>query len=85
VNLDDIKVEDLIPFKYKIPTETPENFYYIERRGFLWAVVAGRDVLNKDYKWVFEPLPSNRTPEFVEQTRWASVTEALQAFKHSQK
>lgn len=43
-----------------------------------WAVVmSSRDsVLNRDGTWEYEPLPSNRTAEFLARTRF-SLEEAL--------
>lgn len=53
----------------------------VERRQQLsgpdrWAVVDGRAVLNTDGEWEYEPLPSNRTDEFLLRTRF-SLEEAL--------
>lgn len=36
-----------------------------------WAVMSGGLVLRDDGEWVHEPIPSNRTDEFKEHTRFA--------------
>ena len=44
----------------------------------MWAIKAGDDeVLGKDGEWELQPMPSSRTPEFFERTRWDNFEEAL--------
>lgn len=44
----------------------------------LWAIKAGEDdVLGKDGEWELQPMPSSRTAEFFERTRWDDFDAAL--------
>ena len=43
----------------------------VESRGpSQWAVCDGGMVLNSEGEWEYEPLPSNRIPEFIARTRF---------------
>lgn len=49
----------------------------------LWVINENRMLLGKDGEWHYEPLPSSRTDEFKELTRFASPDEAYDFFtKH---
>lgn len=49
----------------------------VESRGAgLWAIIDCGKVLNKDNELEYESLPSNRTDEFIERTRF-TLDEAL--------
>lgn len=55
---------------------------YIERRSdCTWAVVDGNHVLDKSGSFVYEPLPSSRSEEFLEATRYNSAEEAYEAWE----
>ena len=44
---------------------------FVELRGVgVWAVTDGTCVLNSEGSWEYEPLPSNRTEEFIARTRF---------------
>lgn len=50
----------------------------LEKRGKdAWCLCSGRECLTKEGKWEFESLSSNRTEEFIEQTRFSSIKEAV--------
>ncbi len=49
--------------------------------GDRWAIRCGNDCLNRDGDWVYEPMPSHRTPAFLAHCRFASVEEALPAWE----
>ena len=42
-----------------------------------WAIMNIGNCLGKDGLWMFESLPSSRTDEFLEMTRWPSPRDAL--------
>lgn len=49
----------------------------VEWRGTgLWAITNAGHCLNKDNQWEYEPLPSNRSDDFIERTRF-TLNEAL--------
>ena len=51
-----------------------DTFLTIEKRGEGWYVVKDEpNVLNRDGKWEYEPMPSNRTEEFIERTRFSMI------------
>jgi hypothetical protein len=59
--------------------------YKIKYRGSVngkkkWCVIIYEQVLNKEGYFEREPSPSNRTTEFIENTRFESVQEAYKAF-----
>lgn len=48
-----------------------------------WSIREGGAVLSKEDQWEYEPSPSNRDDDFLERTRWDSMTEAAAfACKH---
>jgi len=52
----------------------------------MWAIVSGNAVLNHDAEWEHEPLPSNRSDDFIARTRWPSAREAIEfAQRHIEK
>lgn len=54
--------------------ELPHGFRIEQRRqihgGPLWVVSDGSSVLNREGEWVYEPLPSSRTDDFIQATRF---------------
>ena len=44
----------------------------------LWAIVDHAACLVRDGDWVIEPMPSSRSEDYLESTRFASVEEALE-------
>lgn len=64
--------------------DDPHDKVYIESRGPLgrnsWVVFHKSYVLGKDGEWHYEPLPSSRTDEFIELTRFPSAQDAYQAW-----
>lgn len=57
----------------------PADTVTLERRvrsKGLWVVLWRGDCLNRDLTWEYEPLPSNRTEEFLARTHFA-LNEAL--------
>jgi len=54
----------------------------VERRSYpndpeMWAILADSMCLSKDGKWDYEPMPSNRSDEFIENHRWNNLDEAV--------
>ena len=50
----------------------------VERRGeHTWVVRRGSAVLNTDWEFEYEPMPSNRTDDFISRTRF-SIIDAFQ-------
>ena len=43
-----------------------------------WSIQRGELVLSKDGEWVEDPMASQRTPEYLERTRFDSVEEACE-------
>lgn len=72
----------LRPIVYEVDSTT--KIMAVQSNGILRWVVR-RQVeglcLNKSGNWVLEPNPSNRENAFIERTRFASVEEALDAYK----
>lgn len=59
--------------KYNIPVT-------IELRNEgMWCVKGGTDVLTNKNKWVYEPLPSSRTENFIKATRFTRQEAFLRA------
>lgn len=50
--------------------DTQAFFLTVEKRGEGWAVRLGTYVLNRSGSFEYEPMPSNRSAEFVERTRY---------------
>lgn len=51
---------------------------HIEARGYgKWAITHMGNVLDKTGEWEWEPMPSSRTEDFLQRTRWASAQEAF--------
>jgi hypothetical protein len=51
--------------------------YTIETRGdSTWALVDQYHVMAVDGSWMYEPLPSSRSEEFIAATRYTSPEEA---------
>lgn len=46
----------------------------------LFAIQSGSLVLNRDLEWCYEPLPSNRTEDFIKNTRF-TFDEAVELLK----
>ena len=46
-----------------------------------WAIIQRGTCLNKEGKWEFEPMPSSRTEEFFERTRFKDEQEAFEFFE----
>lgn len=60
-------------------------FITIQHRGLTgWAIVCEDDgyVLNRDGQWEYEPLPSNRSDEFLLRTRHVTPEDALAWYEH---
>ncbi len=60
----------------------------VERRAQLdgpdmWAVCRLSECLNKLGEWEHEPMPSSRTEEFKDRTRWLSREDAFAAWKNN--
>lgn len=70
----------LEPTQYRIETDNPDlRDTRIESRGpSAWVIHDIAFVLNKQKEWVYESLPSSRTEEFIEQTRFKTPEEALE-------
>jgi hypothetical protein len=49
----------------------------VKRDKNKWAISDGSCVFNSDHQWEYEPLPSNRSHEFIMRTRF-SLKKALQ-------
>ena len=67
--------------KYGIETDDPElKRMTIQQRGeHAWAVIDECGfVLAKNEQWDYEPTPSNRTEEFIRNTRFETPEQALE-------
>jgi hypothetical protein len=58
---------------------------YIEARGqidgsTLWVVTDGSEVWGKDGDFHYEPIPSSRSKEFIELTRYETIEQAYDAW-----
>jgi len=54
----------------------------IEKRGEdSWVILDGREVLDRHGNWRYEPLPSNRTDEFIAETRFTLEDAFTRAFE----
>jgi hypothetical protein len=49
-----------------------------------WAIYNGRHVLNREGKWEWEPMPSNRDEDFMRRCRFDTPQEALACYRKSQ-
>jgi hypothetical protein len=49
----------------------------VKRDKNKWAISDGSHVFNLNLEWEYEPLPSNRTYEFIKRTRF-SLKKAMQ-------
>ncbi len=47
----------------------------------LWAVRQDEQCLNKNGEWTFEPSPSQRSEEFLEQCRWPTRQDAYRCWE----
>lgn len=77
-----IKISELEVITYCISREDEslEPIEITQRRGtdgVRWAILQGGCCFSKDRKWVREPMPSSRTDDFIEATRFGSPQEAL--------
>lgn len=50
-----------------------------------WAVYNRNSVLNKEGYWEYEPLPSNRTDEYLQRCRFDSAKEALDFYNEQRR
>lgn len=48
-----------------------------KEKGKRWVIRNGRSCLNKEGEWVYEPMPSSRTNEFIESTRFDTLEAGL--------
>ena len=71
----------LEPITYRV--HAGDDTVRIEWRGQdAWAVVQmGRYVLLKSGGWEYEPMPSERTDEFIKNSRFSTPQEALEAYR----
>jgi hypothetical protein len=74
----------------KVVSELPPNEWHhhiclkkTKREGYLcWAIVDGPMVLNKETdEWEYSLIPSERTEEFKQKTRFHSVEDALNFYE----
>lgn len=73
----------LKPISYLI---NEDNFIKVEYRGKdKWAITNSDLVLNKHNEWEYEPLPSSRTDEFIQRTRFDSAHAALEFYEQFSK
>lgn len=50
-----------------------------------WVVKNCDEVLNKDGEWEYEPMPSSRTDDFLERTRFSNLEDARRAYEKYRK
>ena len=84
---------EIVPSTFRIEypffTKTKQNFTIEERRYFEngvvtkrgWCVTDGTHCLQKDNTWMYEMRPSERTDEFIENTRFETIELAIAAFR----
>jgi len=63
----------------------PDSEVYLESRLQMdgskkWVIKCQSCVINKDGEMEYEPLPSSRTDEFIENTRFDSKEEVYEAY-----
>ena len=89
-SVDHLLKKDTMAVKWRIwgvhnAMKHEDRIVYIEVRdrpeGRGYAVTCDNVVLSKDGKWEYEPMPSSRTAEFIESTRYKSFDEAFNQFK----
>lgn len=74
-----MEIENLAIVRYRI-----NDHHYIETRslsGDSWVICDGARVLDHVGNWRFEPSPSNRSEDFIAETRFSSAEEALSAYE----
>lgn len=75
-----MEISDLEIITYHIVDDDFSPVELTQRRGLesvKWTILQGGACFNKQGKWEYEPMPSSRTDEFIERTRWNSAQEAL--------
>ena len=77
-----------MPDKHKIPEgfhvagyQYLDTILWIVKREEGWAVSDGYNCLSKTGKWKHEKRPSERTPNWLKETRWNDISEAFIAAK----
>lgn len=70
---------EIKPVKYEVIINGEKQKYiYIESRGKdAWAVCEMGEVLNSSGDFEYESMPSSRTDEFINRTRFKTVEEAV--------
>jgi hypothetical protein len=59
------------PIKYLITdVGHPTELYLEEKRDDSWTITDRGMCMTKHFYFAYEPLPSNRTPEFLQETRF---------------
>jgi hypothetical protein len=54
------------------------NRVYISHRGEnAWVIYHNKEILCKDGHWDYEPFPSSRSKQFIEQTRFSTPEQAF--------
>lgn len=78
----DLRKMRAVKYVVKEYLKDPFNSIYIEHRGETgWAIIQRGTCLNKEGKWEFEPMPSSRTEEFFQRTRFKDEQEAFEFFE----
>lgn len=75
----------VVPKLYEIPygSHHSEVIQISYRGSDNWVVIQFGEVLNRDEQWEYEPLPSNRTDEFIARTRFPLIEAISLAQKHA--
>jgi len=58
-----------------------DTILWIVKREEGWAVFDGYNCLGKTGKWKHEKRPSERTPNWLKETRWDNLSDAFSAAK----
>lgn len=60
-----------VPLSYRHQDDAFGRGISVVARGLeTWVVTNGVEVLNGDMEWEYEPMPSNRSEEFIARTRF---------------
>ncbi len=71
----------IVPVKYAVGGLKPYGDYeaVIEFNGVdAWAIRRRSECLSRSGKWVHEPMPSNRTEDFLSEHRFKTLQEAVE-------
>lgn len=73
---------EVLPYSSRIRPELPlcrlRQVIVEKRSQDTWAIVGDGNCLTKTNDWIYESMPSNRTEEFINDTRWSNAQDAIE-------